>query len=256
VPAGPKQNSFDITNTPGNPERAARMQAQMNQPVTRGAPAAAPSSSGFLSSAARTGNGIVNTVVGGAESLLATPLDAARNSATSLLGGDPETLPGGSSGFRNAAFGRLEKGMNQLSESGREVGNTVSGIGLNALGASPAAATPAQPAAAQVAPARPGAPAASPTTPQSAPQAAPGEVPPAAGATGNGYTQAGNGIAVRMGPDGAPEFSNDPAALDGARAMPAQGLGFPVPAWPLRRHGCGRSRCPIPGGPDEGRVPG
>lgn len=229
VPAGPKQNSFDITNSPGNPERAARMQAQMNQPVTRGAPAAAPSSSGFLNSAARTGNGIVNTVVGGAESLLATPLDAARNSATSLLGGDPETLPGGSSGFRNAAFGRLNKGMNQLSESGREVGNTVSGIGLNALGASPAAATPAQSAVAQAVPANPNAPAASPTTPQSAPQAAPGEVLPAAGATGNGYTQAGNGIALRMGPDGAPEFSNDPAALDGAGAMPAQGLGFPVP---------------------------
>jgi hypothetical protein len=41
---------------------------------------------------------------------------------------------------------------------------------------------------------------------------------------GNGYTQAGNGIAMRTGADGTPEFTNDNAAVSGARTMPAGGM--------------------------------
>lgn len=41
---------------------------------------------------------------------------------------------------------------------------------------------------------------------------------------GNKWVSAGNGIAMRLGANGAPEFSNDPTALAGAGAMPAGGM--------------------------------
>ncbi|UTH30005.1 hypothetical protein [Ectopseudomonas hydrolytica] len=41
---------------------------------------------------------------------------------------------------------------------------------------------------------------------------------------GNKWVSAGNGIAMRLGANGAPEFSNDPSALAGAGAMPAGGM--------------------------------
>lgn len=41
---------------------------------------------------------------------------------------------------------------------------------------------------------------------------------------GNSWVNAGNGIAMRLGANGAPEFSNDPSALAGAGAMPAGGM--------------------------------
>lgn len=45
---------------------------------------------------------------------------------------------------------------------------------------------------------------------------------------GNGWTQAGNGIAIRVA-DGLPEFTNDSQAVAGARAMPLGGIGGGLP---------------------------
>lgn len=42
---------------------------------------------------------------------------------------------------------------------------------------------------------------------------------------GNGYTQAGNDIAMKQGADGTYEFTNDQAAVSGARMMPEGGMG-------------------------------
>jgi hypothetical protein len=44
-------------------------------------------------------------------------------------------------------------------------------------------------------------------------------------AAGNGYTQVGNGIAMRTSTGGVPEFTNEATALSGAGAMPAGGIG-------------------------------
>ncbi|MBH3341002.1 hypothetical protein I5L51_17970 [Pseudomonas mendocina] len=41
---------------------------------------------------------------------------------------------------------------------------------------------------------------------------------------GNRWVNAGNGIAMRLGANGSPEFSNDPTTLAGAGAMPAGGM--------------------------------
>ncbi|WP_437883523.1 hypothetical protein [Pseudomonas sp. LRF_L74] len=138
-----KQSSFDITNTPLDKNglrpsrledampgsaRAQQMQQQYQQPVVKGT----PQGNGLGSGLANLGNGIVNTAVGAAESLLAAPFDLARNSATRLVGGDPASLPGGETAFRDTASNRLNRGLDQLSTTG----DHLSSAGRSLLGAS------------------------------------------------------------------------------------------------------------------------
>lgn len=216
----------------GNPQRAAAMQAQFDQPVTgpRGVIQPAKQTSfdatntpvkalgGIAAGLANAGSGIVNTAAGAAESLLAAPLDAARNTAARAFGGDPSTLSGGPSAFRDTAFSRLDKGLGQLSTTGSQI----AGAGRDALGVAPA--KPSMPSIGSQSLIPSAAASERVREPDGNATAAPGAQATAAPDL-NAWTDTGNGIAARLGAGGVPEFSNAPGAVTGAQAMPANGLG-------------------------------
>jgi hypothetical protein len=122
--------------TGNNPQRAAQMQAQFNQPVTRGtldiaAPiVAAPIAAGVQQQTtfdspftgagdrlASFGNGVVNTGIGVAKSLAAAPLDWAHQGVVRSVDGNTATMPGGGTGFRDNAFSHLNGGISQISDA-------------------------------------------------------------------------------------------------------------------------------------------
>ncbi|CAE6949337.1 conserved protein of unknown function [Ectopseudomonas oleovorans] len=174
--------------------------------------------------------GIGQAVAGAAQVPIAAGRDALRNVAAYAVGGDPSTLPGGSARYRDEAVGNVEQGLDRI--SGATEG--LRAAGREALGVQPrdgvspaptASAATAAPATGSVMTAERiqgmARDAAAILPEASAPSAdAPDFVSPA----GNGFTQAGNGIAMRTGADGTPEFTNDTAAVSGARAMPAGGM--------------------------------
>lgn len=171
--------------------------------------------------------GIGQAVAGAAQIPIAAGRDALRNVAAYAVGGDPSTLPGGAARYRNEAVSGVQQGLDRIggaTEGLRAAGREALGVQPRE-GAGPApAAAPAPTSTAGMTPERiqtmaresaamlPEASAPSPGAPEF--------VSPA----GNGYTQAGNGIAMRTGADGTPEFTNDTAAVSGARTMPAGGM--------------------------------
>lgn len=239
IDAVPKQTSFDVTNTPagsvpGNPARAAQMQAQFNQPVTKGyGPDLAQQPSIAATQPASGGGGggiggvvqqvknaysavspLINPLGTAADVLTAAPADYLRNSVISAAGGDPATAEGGEYANRDRAFGNLQPAINAAGSAVDAVKQGVKGGVLAATGASPAPEPAATPSALPVA--SPGKPAASPAKPTAEP------VPESPYfATGTGQ------IAARMN-GSTPEFTNDPTAVAGARAMPAGGRGSPL----------------------------
>lgn len=215
-----------------NPARAQRMQEQSRIPVTgpRGVVQPAPKVPGIADGLAGGGIGGAVERVKNAYSvaspllypartavdvLTAAPADALRNSVIRAAGGDPATADGGETANADRAFGNLMPAVNLAGSIADTVGRSVKGGVLAATGASPAA--PAQ----QAAPASGSRPAPATATPATAANM-PGQsdIP-----AGNGYTRVGNGIAMRVGADGTPEFTNDAAAVSGASAMPAGGIG-------------------------------
>lgn len=233
-PAPEQRYGIGDSPVPGNPARAKAMQAQYDQPVMKGIPqggigggapsqpaAEQPQGNGFLRGLAEFGNGIVNTTVGGAEALLAGPLDWGRNGITSLSGGDPQSLPGGPTAFRDTANRRLSTGLGQLGGTASAVGDTaLATLGANRRdGSDPSAPHPADIGGA-------------PSVAQKQSPSDGGIVLPAAepvkvesnGIGGFGETGIA-GVVGRRGANGVMEFSNDPNDVAGAKGKAGGGIG-------------------------------
>lgn len=233
-PAPEQRYGIGDSPVPGDPARAKAMQAQYDQPVMKGIPqggigggvtprptAEQPQGKGFLRGLADFGNGIVNTTVGGAEALLAGPLDWGRNGITSLSGGDPQSLPGGPTAFRDTANRRLSTGLGQLGGTASAVGDTaLATLGANRRdGSDPSAPHPADiggaPSVAQKQSSSDGGialPAAEPVKVESN------------GIGGFGETGIA-GVVGRRGANGVMEFSNDPNDVAGAKGKTGGGIG-------------------------------
>lgn len=162
----------DGTGVPGNPVRAAAMQAQMNQPVTgpRGVmtqPATVPEIPEFPipttmgpttsptparrgpnPNAIDVGGAALDTVLGGLSVLPAAALDVARTGATQLLGGDTSTLSGGAYARTNAALNRMSGGLGALGEANSQFLDQVQSGLLGVVGAQRPAAQAVAPVAA------------------------------------------------------------------------------------------------------------
>lgn len=162
---------------------------------------------------------------------------AAANLGRRAIGGEPLPHPGYP---RTTELARqVGEGAADFADANAKLFNdTRAGI-RNAAGVPAAAITPAAPVAPSTQAQQPAAPATAgrqPLTPgriqdmtrEVLPPAAPASAPGAAATPsplGNGYTQAGNDIAMRKGAGGNWEFTNDPADLSGARTMPKGGVG-------------------------------
>lgn len=201
----------------GNPERAARMQAQFDTPVTRGVPAAAGAPAPITNYGPNLGQ-----IQAGALA------DMGRSLVARIAGGDPATLPGGQSKFTNTALTQAARqGTGSLSD------DVLTHIGARRADGSDPQQAPAigtaAPAAAAVAKPAP------PTTQDQAPITPPAAQPaPTAAATAlpapksNGYRDTGiadglgSKIVMRRDAQGRPSFTNDAAAVAGAAAADAQ----------------------------------
>ncbi|MFI8981511.1 hypothetical protein [Ectopseudomonas khazarica] len=146
--------------------------------------------------------GAAQAVAGAVRTPIAAGQDAIRNAAAYIAGGDPATLPGGSTRYRDEAVGQFQAGVDR-------VGGALSGIGeaaRSALGVQPRQDPPAE----------------QPRLGMPRPQAdqVQAEQPRLGmpGRNGTSWSQAGEGIAGRVGENGVPEFTNDPAAVTGAEA--------------------------------------
>lgn len=144
--------------------------------------------------------GAAQAVAGAVRTPIAAGQDAIRNAAAYVAGGDPATLPGGSTRYRDEAVGQFEAGVER-------VGGALSGIGeaaRSALGVQPRQEQPAEQP-------RLGMP--RPQTEQVQAEQPRLGMPGRAGAD---WSQAGEDIAGRVGEGGVPEFTNDQTALAGA----------------------------------------
>ncbi|UZZ08949.1 hypothetical protein NDO41_16260 [Ectopseudomonas mendocina] len=228
-PAAPRAGGFGVPRSGQQP--AATQQPGLGMPRRTTTPATEqeaprlgmPGVRGLLDVPA----GIGQAVAGAAQVPIAAGRDALRNVAAYAVGGDPSTLPGGSARYRDEAVGGVQQGLDRI-------GGATEGLraaGREALGVQPRDGASPAPAASSAPTATTGMTseriqqmardAAAMLPAASAPSAdAPEFVSPA----GNGYTQAGNGIAMRTGADGVPEFSNAQTDLSGARTMPASGM--------------------------------
>jgi hypothetical protein len=113
------------------------------------------------------GRSLVDAAVGAYTAVPATALDAARRGVTSLVGGDPNTLPGGQDFYSSRAFGTLDQGLSNFAEANASLGRNIQRGVLGLVGAQPAAAP-------QTPPLQASAPAAAPVaTPTAAPVEAP-----------------------------------------------------------------------------------
>lgn len=225
--------------TPGNPERAARMQAQYDQPVTKGGakPAAAPAQPADAQSAPGFGAGLaggVKSLVGSVALPFAAGIDAVRGGAARLVGGDPDTLPGGSDKYASAASQTISEGVDQMSEAGE----SLQASGRDALGVKKAepSTVPQSSSGGLIPSAEAAVTQAAPITDKPASETTAAEsAPPIAAAapesewqgSGIGAGRQGGEIVMRQGADGVPEFSNDPAVQAGAR-NPSKGGTFSV----------------------------
>ena len=246
-PPAPEQPQLGV---PGNPGRAARLQAQAQQPVTgprgvtqpdkqanppaaqpglgvpgyNGQPKAQPSPAPGLGvprgavsepSLMDVPRGLARAAIGAFRTPAAAVDDAVRNVAVYAAGGDPSTLEGGSAKYRDRAVGEVTGGLAQAGD-GLE---RFRAAGREALGVQPLAqpgTTPETPDASAAA----GDPAAPATT-----------TAPGLGwrRTGIGADRQGGEIAARMDANGVAEFTNEtatPGAVTNAEPSPGLGLGF------------------------------
>lgn len=241
IDAVPKQTSFDITNTPtpGNPGRAAQMQAQFDQPVTAGAGGQASYGSGGIgesplslgnvvrdaySAVSRPLKAGVGTAGNLVTALTAVPIDAGRNAIIRMAGGDPSTAEGGDTKYQDMAFGTLKPRLDAVSGAYDSAANSLSSSVLSATGAAPltqpSAPTPARSAVNTASPAGSETPSDAGAAPES-----PQSIASQYYATNIGTDSQGGQIVMSRGKNGVPEFSNDPQALANAQAMPAGGIG-------------------------------
>ena len=184
----------DGSDVPGNPARAAAMQAQFNQPVVGPrtvvppaaplsypeipefntpvtAPAATPvapaaPTSAVNPNATNVGGALGRAYLGGMAAVPAVALDAVRRGATSLVGGDVNSLPGGPTALGDRAFGAVDQGLSQLGQANANLWGNVQAAGRNVLGV-------------QAAPAAPGAATPRATAPAAAPEPTPAAPAPA-----------------------------------------------------------------------------
>lgn len=165
--------------------------------------------------------GIGSMTAGVLSAPVTTTIDGARHGLAYLTGGEL-TNP---SAARDVSGRLMSEGIDSLGRSTDGAGQAIRQL-IGATPAQPAAAAPAQtavstPAQAAASPATSQAAGTAPAQPGS-PQA-PGQ--PAIQAVPS-YTQTGiDGIVMRRGEGGVPEFTNDPTAVAGARAMPSGGIG-------------------------------
>lgn len=222
------------TPTPGNPARAAAMQAQFNQPVTAGVP------SQRNPNAINVGQAAADVLLGGLSVPGAALGDLARFRSTQALGGDVATLQGGVNPRLEAAQNRVSGGLSQLgtatSQAFQPVMEALGGTrntALGALGAQPAQPTPAAaPAATTPARAAP-APAAAAVAPLSADDPQFLSAQESSGYTGTGIgVGAQGGEIFRQDVNGVPTFSNVNANPDLQGLVGATGVevGAPVAA--------------------------
>ncbi|WP_296277881.1 hypothetical protein [Pseudomonas sp. UBA7530] len=169
----------------------------------------------------------IGRMVGGA---LGVPVAAARefanvagtavaNLGRRAIGGDPLPHPGYP---RTAELARqTAEGASDFADANVNLFNDVRAGLRNATGVQEAsgsqAVSPTAPAAYRGNTLVPGDMGAAPSAGQAAEDPAPASI-------GNGYSQVGNGIAMRRGDDGVPEFTNDSTAVSGARTMPQGGM--------------------------------
>lgn len=223
----------------GDEQRAKRMQAQYNQPVTGSRGVVQSAGAGVPQSTRQDSAGIERMVTGALSLPVAAVREGIGNIGTDIanvgrmaIGGLPEPRPGyprtaalaqqardGAAAFAGANRNLLADTQSALRDAtGTQVaasGRTPS-IGQDMPAQGQAAAAPAQ----QAAPASGSQPAQATATPAIASNTpGQGDTP-----AGNGYTQAGNGIAMRVGAGGVPEFTNDASVVAGAGAMPQGGM--------------------------------
>lgn len=219
--------------TPGNPERAARMQAQFDQPVTKGGQPTAnqPVAAGIPSP--KAGGAFVEGLRGAAETglgIAAYPAsavyDGVRNAAGYLSDGNTDQL----TQYRDGAADLIGAGVDRMSDSAAQLRESAGATVRGALGIEKRtqAASTGQPSAGNPYSGEPfdqwaKGPSAmrstSPATPNTSPVSA-----DAPGEQGNGYRMIGTdaergldpGIAVKVGADGVPMFTNDKQAIAGA----------------------------------------
>lgn len=225
---------------PGNPGRAARISAQAAQPVTGprgpivggiadGLPdqTAGRSSGGSGGGPVQTTSpGMLDGLAGGAKAVagavalpFAVGVDALRSGAARAVGGDPNTLPGGSSKYADAASATLDQGLSQAQSAGEDLrAGARAGLGVRPRTAVADEANPLT------------------TLPATAPAAAVREQAPrpaaSPAASGQDYMRVGIGgslpggeIAMRLNADGAYEFTNDQELVRSAGAVPQGGAG-------------------------------
>lgn len=207
--------------------------AGVRQPAT--AEPGAPELQAGTRKAERSGwSNAVDGLAGGAKAVAGAALvphaaaaDAVRNAAAMVAGGDPNTLDGGSAKYRDKAFGTFNEGLSQASGAAQNIKADVRDV----LGVKPL------PSQAQTSVADSQGPAAAPSAPAAATQGddsegqAASQVAATGGSewqsTGIGRDQAGGEIAMRIGADGVPEFTNEtatPGAASGAQS-PKAGYG-------------------------------
>ncbi|MDH1341850.1 hypothetical protein [Ectopseudomonas oleovorans] len=141
--------------------------------------------------------GAAQAVAGAVRTQIAAGQDAIRNAAAYVAGGDPATLPGGSTRYRDEAVSQFQSGVDRVS-------GALSGVGeaaRSALGVQPRQEQPAEQP-------RLGMP--RPQTEQVQAEQPRLGMP---GRSGADWSQAGEGIAGRVGEGGVPEFTNDQTAL-------------------------------------------
>lgn len=223
----------------GNPERAAAMQAQFDQPVTKGGiPVAAgipvrgkPSQPGVASTFAGGLGGAVKAAAGTIAWPASALYDGVRNMAGTLSGGDTSQIKQ----YRDGAAALAGEGIDQMADSAAALREGAATNTRNMLGIdkAPAATTTPAPASGtaysgqafdQWTQQQRGLPRASSSEPAAA--ATPTQAPQGSGyvRTGIGEGRQGGEIVGRMGANGVPEFTNNRVAQEGAGAQPKGGL--------------------------------
>ncbi|MDH1865747.1 hypothetical protein N5D83_02800 [Pseudomonas chengduensis] len=219
-PAG--QNNVDITNTPasqqrggimpGDPERAARMDAAMNQLVT--GPDTSSNGPGLLKRAGNVVTGAAQVGAGIVSAIPAAAVDYGRQGLAAVT--DSTLTPEQQTAARDAAGGGLiARGFDSISQGLAGTKASVAGL----IGAT--SNTPRQSAGGVQPP--------EPAVDQQDPGIAPAST--SSDGAGNGYMRTGigddrqgGGIVMRRGAGGVPEFTNDAAAQTGAGDLQAGGM--------------------------------
>ena len=215
-----------------NPARAARMQAQFNQPVTAGEPVAAgqPAAQPAPDSAG------LNRMVGGALSIAPAAIwEGAKNLGTDVANVgrsiiDAEQVPRPGYPRTSQLSQEIAEGASAFAGANRNLAEAAKGSAREVTGSAPAA-KPVGPMLQRDAVDQSAKPATAPApsqqqaaAPPTKPAQQPGQQAPAKPAD-SPYFATDSGIAVRRNENGVTEFSNDPQALASAQAMPAGGIG-------------------------------